>query len=270
METSVQIQNFKSYREYIEEKLKNEPFGRGGKALLAKHLSCQPSFISQILKERAVLSLEQAHDINAFFEHNKLEKDYFMNLVEHNNSGTIRLKEYFNTKLNELNKKFKLIENRFDFEELPDQEIISYYNNKINVLTHHLINIPKYGSREALSNKLGVSMNEVCSSVEFLIKNKLIEEYDEGKLRVLRKNIHIKKDSPLSQYANINIRLQNIKDIKTSKPGSISYAAHFTCSGELYEQLKSKLIETISDFSNELPKDTPEQLNSIVLDLKEI
>ncbi|MEM7647383.1 MAG: hypothetical protein AAF203_10770, partial [Pseudomonadota bacterium] len=91
--------DYNDYREYMEFKLRSDQFGRGGKARLAQHLGCQPSFVSQVLKGKSSFSLEQAFKVNALFNHNPLEREYFMTLVEWDRAGSTELRTYFSQKL---------------------------------------------------------------------------------------------------------------------------------------------------------------------------
>jgi uncharacterized protein (TIGR02147 family) len=260
----------KSFRDYIEERLKCDDFGRGGKAKLAAYLECQPSFISQVLKGKNNLSLEQGYKINSLFSHSHLEKDYFINLLEHDRAGSLELRKYFEMKLEDIKEKAKLIENHIEFEHLSEEDTIAYYDNWNHVLAHQLINIPKYQTVNALRQKLNIDDDDLKKTLSFLSSCNLIDQDEVGNLKMGTSRLHIRKGSPLADFANKTARLHNIQNLKRKDASSLNYGAYMTLSKKNYLEFKQRFVNLISELHNSLDEDEPETVCSIIIDMMEL
>ena len=68
------IFEYNNYKPYLADKLVF--LGKKQKAYkqyVAKHIGCQPSYLSQILSGKPDLMLEQAHRLNSLFSHDKTD-----------------------------------------------------------------------------------------------------------------------------------------------------------------------------------------------------
>jgi uncharacterized protein (TIGR02147 family) len=256
------------YRNYIEKKLKTKGYGRGSKAKLADLLDCQPSFISQVLKDKNTFSLEQAYKINSFFKHDNLEQDYFITLVEYDRAGTFDLKQYFEIKLKEISKKAQLLENRVKRDELSETDAMLYFSNWNHVLIRRHVDIPKYQNKRALKEKLNLTEEEITKALDFLLEKKLVVLTD-NKFTVGPQKIHIKKGSPLAQFASIKGRLKNIERLNIESEDDFNFTAEISLSSKNYREFKNELTHTVSNFIKRLDDDNAEKVCSLTIDLME-
>jgi len=257
-----------NYRSYIDKKLLTEGFGRGSKARLAELLDCQPSFISQVLKDKNTFSLEQAYKINDFFKHDSLEQDYFITLVEYDRAGSFDLKKYFETKLLQIKKKAQLLENRVKRDELSESDAMLYFSNWNHILIRRLVDIPEYQDKKALQKKLGISNEELKEAIEFLLEKKLIAQ-EKNRFIIGPQKIHIKKGSPLAQFASVKGRLKNIERLNVKSENDFNFTAEISLSRKNYREFKNELTHTISNFLKRLEDDKAEKLCSLTIDLME-
>ena len=265
------IFEFKDYRAYIETRLKSDEFGRGGKAKLAEHLSCQPSFVSQVLKGKSSFSLEQGFKLNAFFKHNLLEKEFLMILIELDRAGTADLRSYFDSKREELVEKSKLIENQMSYDQLSEADTIAYYNNWNCILIRNLLDIPSLRTVKALKQKLKISESEFLEAFDFLREKGLIHEQENGELRQGHMRLHVKKKSPLAKYANITARLQMIKNYEKANSNSLNYGHYMTLPKKSFAIFKQRFVDLIVDLNSHLDEQTePEMMAALIVDFMEI
>ena len=89
------IFKYQSYKTYLEDSL----LCKGKKGTFAKFVGCQPSFISQVLKGKPDLSLEQGLLANDFFEHSAAEAEHFLLLLQFHRAGSKRLRDHFKTQI---------------------------------------------------------------------------------------------------------------------------------------------------------------------------
>lgn len=257
------------YRVYIEKKLKTEEFGRGSKAKLAEALGCQPSFISQVLKEKNSFSLEQGFKLNEFFKHSDLEKDYFMTLLELGRAGSYELKTYYETKRTELQKKAELVENRIKYNELSELDTMAYFSNWNNVLIRQLLNIPEFNTKSKIKEKLRLDKDEVEKCLNFLTEKKLILK--EGNHFIIGpQKLHVKKGSPVAQFANAQARIQCLKKLNVGDENAVNFGAQLTLSEKNFKNFKLKLSDLLADFHKSLSDDKPEKMCSLIIDFMEV
>ena len=266
---SVSLFGESDYRVYIEKKLKTDEFGRGSKAKLAEALGCQPSFISQVLKEKNSFSLEQGYKLNEFFKHSELEIDYFMTLLELGRAGSHELKTYYEDKRTELQKKAELVENRIKYNELSELDTLAYFSNWNHVLIRQLLNIPKYSSRKKIQEKLKIDEDELEKCINFLTEKKLILK-NKDHFTIGPQKLHVKKGSPVAQFANSQARIQCLKRLDVKDKNAVNFGAQLTLSDKNFKNFKLKLSDLLAEFHKSLSDDKPEKMCSLIIDFMEV
>lgn len=264
----VDIFKEEDYRVYIEKKLKTKGYGRGSKAKIAELLDCKPSFISQVLKDKNSFNLEQGFKLNAFFKHDELEKDYFINLIEYDRAGTFNLKEYFKIKLKDIKKKAKLLENRVKRDELSESDAMAYLSNWNHVMIRRLVDIPEYQNKKALKEKLKLQDKDLEEALNFLIEKKLIIK-EKNKFITGPQKIHMKKGSPLVQFAGVKSRLKNLERLHNVSENNFTFTAEISLSRKNYIDFKNEITNFVSSFLKSLEDDKAEKVCSLTIDLME-
>ena len=89
------VYEFLTYKAYLKYKTDNKLGHWGLKGKLAQHIGCQGTYLSQVLKGTAELSLEQAFLASDFFGHTEEEKKYFILLHQKDRAGNKDLKKFF-------------------------------------------------------------------------------------------------------------------------------------------------------------------------------
>lgn len=270
--SEITVFNYSDYRTYIEKKIKTKEFGRGGKAKMAVHLGCQPSFVSQVLKGKSSFSLEQGFKLNSFFRHNTLMKDYFMVLIERDRAGTFELQKYFESKQKDLLEKSKLIENQMEFDQISEGDAMVYYSNWNHVLVRNLIDIPKYKNTDVLREKLNLNKKDMAEVLDFLLKKDLVVKDKKGLLQIGHKRLHIKKGSPVAKFGNITTRLEMIKNLEKESYDSIHYTCNMTLAKNKLEEFKKRFVTLIAELNEELNDEQHESetMATLVVDFAEV
>ncbi len=256
------------YRSYLEERLSSPEFGRGAKLKLANFLSCQPSFISQVLSGKNDLSLEHAHKMNHFFNHADEESQYFITLVMLSKAGSFDLQKFFREQLRKQREQQMQIHKVVQKRELREDELLYYYSNWLCVSIHMLVTIEKYQDPKTLQAKLGAADAEFLEAVNFLSRTGLIDSIN-GRLEVGDNHIHLKKTSPYAQSASVLTRLKVLEKLKLSDPRAVNYSSNFTISKRSYEALRKRILDFVVELDEHIQADDPEEFCTLVLDLIE-
>ena len=85
----IDIYEFNKTSQIFKTAIRSKPNrGRGVRALLAKFVGCQPTYISHVLSERTLFSLEQCEAACRFFEFNIESTHFCLNLLNLERAGT--------------------------------------------------------------------------------------------------------------------------------------------------------------------------------------
>src|SRR6185312_16823085 len=99
MAKELSIYEYSDYKAYLRSKVGDKAARRGLKSALAKALSCQPTYISQVLNGHAHFSSEQVMDLNEFLGHSQDEGHFFLLLVQKDRAGKQSLRKYFQAQI---------------------------------------------------------------------------------------------------------------------------------------------------------------------------
>lgn len=93
------IFSYNSHFDYLTHVLSGANSPRGTKGKLAEFLGVHPPYLSQILKKKYSLSLEQADQVNSFLDHSPDESSFFLMLVSRDRAGTVSLRDFLRPRL---------------------------------------------------------------------------------------------------------------------------------------------------------------------------
>lgn len=262
------IYEFKDYRKYLIETLDSEKLGRGARRRLAEYLGCQPSFISQVLKEKNEISLEHAYKINDFLNHSEDEKHFFMSLVLLSKAGSTELQTYYKDLIKDLKGKQLQISKVVHRQEIRDQDALYYYSNWLCVSIHMLVSVPKYQDIKNMKAKLGAEEREFDQALSFLKNSGLVVE-KQGKLSTGAAHIHLKKGSVFAQAASVIMRLKTLEMLNLEHSKDLNYSLAFTLSEGALDTLRTKILDLIGELGPMIEGEDPEKFCTLILDLIE-
>jgi len=240
------IFEFKSTLAFLIDRLGNKNQRRGLKSSLCKRMSCQTSHLSQVLSEKTQLTLEQGVAACEFFQLSELSKKYFMLLLQKERSGSLELREYYVSELeNCLKAKDKLSERLKDeTESLPDEAKEQYYSNWTYLAVHILTSIPGFDSAKSISSRLGLTEYETEQILQFLEQYDFIKNVD-MKYEIGSRHLHIEKSDPLNLHHQINWRLKALEKVKSKNSAEVNYSAVYSLSKKDADVLKENILKLI-------------------------
>lgn len=258
---------YKHYRDYLKVKLSTTGASRGIRTKLAEKTRTHPAFISKVLSGANDLSPEHIPPTNELLGHTSEEAHFFTLLVLQARAGTQELKKYYQTQIQEILLKRNEFLERVKIEgkvAVADQSI--YYSKWYYLAIHILVNIPKYQTREAIAERLKLSLNTVSKATEALIKMGLIESKN-GKFIIGKKRIHLDKHSPFIGQLHGNARAHALSKIAEGEDYDLHFSIGFTMSKKLYDEYRSRLLDLVTEFEKKFIEDEPDDFFCLNIDL---
>lgn len=266
------IFNFSHYRPYLQGRL--EAAGaRGSKAAIAQAMGVQATYVSQVLQDKAHLSLEQAEAANSFFQHTQQEGHFFLLLIQKDRAGTKSLRQYFQKQIDEvLSSRMVLTERLEKFQQISDEDRGWYYSSWIPAALHIATTIPTLRTPESLSSALQLPVEKILGTLEKLESIGLVRknglEYFPGiqQIRLGNDTHHILKH-------HMNWRLQAMSSLDREKLSELHYSAVVSLSQKDVLKIKDNILEFIKE-NLAIIKDSKEEelyvLNFDFFDLKKV
>jgi uncharacterized protein (TIGR02147 family) len=225
-----EIYEYKSYKQYLNDWL-DDPArggGYGSRAKFAKAIGCQTSYIAQVLKGSAHLSLEQLEAANSFMGHSEQEGLYLLTLLQYERAGTSQLQARFKKQLDEIKDSRLLLKNRLGVGQplSPEQQAI-YYSAWYYSAIHLMVSQSRFQSAKSIAEYLGLDVLRANSAIQFLLETGLIEKKG-SHFRIGQKRIHLGSDSPLISKHHINWRLQAIRALEKDRKENLHYSSVVT------------------------------------------
>lgn len=234
-----------TYRNYLKNRLGGLGHRTGQKAAAAQAIACHPTYLSQVLNDKADLSLEQAERLSSHLNHSKDETDFFLLLVLKARAGTSSLRAHFQDQIDAQLTKRLMIKNRIDKKtRISSQDEAKFYSSWYYGVTHVLVSIPALRTREALLNHLKISAEQLSEILEFLTEIGLIEKHGE-KYQHGPKMVHLGSDSANIVRHHLNWRLRCMRVIEERNASEVHYSAAVSLSQKDAEKMKRILVDSL-------------------------
>ncbi len=239
---------YRDYKQLVNDliEIRQKISGRGERKKISEFIGCQVSHTTSVLSGESHFSLEQADGLARYLGFDYSEKDFFFTLIQLNRAGTESLKEFFEKKLWELQRKFSQVTKGKPLQgELPAAEKEIFFSSWINSAVLALINIKKFQTREALAKKLNLSLERIDKVLSFLIQNKLCKK-DNLRYYAGDTLIHLPHDSELIQRHHLNWRLKSLHDLEEINSDDFRYSGVITISEKDYPKIREALSKAIA------------------------
>jgi len=187
-------------------------------------------------------------------------------LVQLARAGTKRLREYFELKIRTSQNQRLQIKNRVVAPmSLSLEARAIYYSDWIYAAVHVLISLSEFQSREALSKKLGLTIQRTAEVLDFLIRVGLVQK-KENRFSVGQKRLHLRGDSPFVIAHHTNWRLQALQSLATDREKGLHYSSIVSLSEEDLNVCRSLFVAMIESFNSRVEKSKDETAAVLTLD----
>lgn len=234
-----------TYRSYLKQRLGNSRQRTGEKMKAAKAISCHTTYLSQVLNDKAELSLEQADLMNTFLGHTKDESEFFILLVLKARAGTVRLKTHFQEQIDSTLAKRVIIKSRINQStKISLEDESRFYSRWYYGAIHVLVSIPELKTREAIASYLKLPMERVTDFLEFLVQLGLVERQgDHFKHR--SQMVHLGNDSSNIVKHHLNWRMRAMRVIEETGASQTHYSAAVSLSRKDAAKIKQVLVDSL-------------------------
>jgi uncharacterized protein (TIGR02147 family) len=245
MEIMKEIYQYDDYKKYLVDALMS--LGHGSRLKFAEALKCQPAYVSQVLNQHAHLSLEQGVDASGFFNLDRDEEDYFLNMLQLAKAGTTKLKNVFESKIQAMRERRAQLSNRVTgTEELDEVTQARYYSRWYYAAIHILVTVPSYRNKESMSKYLGISLATVNEALEFLQENGLVVSGPAG-FTTGRTRVFLKGDAPAIVQHHQNWRLRAMDSFISGKKENVHFSSVYSLSHQDFIKIKEKLLTQLQE-----------------------
>lgn len=241
----MQVWEFQNYRDYLVSRLGPEGSRSGGRKELASAIQVHTTHISQVLKGKAELSLEQAEAINTVFGHTEDEGEYFLLLLLKDRAGTPKLKKRFESKIQKMRDARLNIRERLNADNvITEKDREKFYSSAVYGAVHVLCSIPQFRDVKSLAEALKLPRKRVAEIVEFLLRIGVLKN-ENDQLLPGTKHVHLSNDSEMVLKHHTNWRMHAISSLQFLDKEDLHYSACLSISHEGAFIVKEAILETL-------------------------
>ena len=241
----MRIWEFTSYRPYLVERLGAEGSRTGLRKKLAEAISVHATFVSQVLKEKADFSLEQAEAINGFFEHTEDEGEYFILLILKDRAGADKLRARFARKIKAVRENRLNIRKRLEVDaEISEKDRERFYSTYIYGAIHVLTSLPGFNSIDALAQAVKLSRARTKEAVDFLLRIGVVKESG-GKLGPGPSHVHLGNQSEIILKHHSNWRMHALSELQFLDREDVHYSACLSLSRADVFRVKESILQNL-------------------------
>lgn len=252
MSTVFETNNYKSY-------LQSRLGAKGAKTEFAKHLGCQPSFLSQVLCGSPSLSLEQGVLANDYFEHSKAESRHFLALLQLERAGSARLKLHFQNELKQSLEEHRRLTNRLErARELDEAARATYYSSWAYGAVHVLSSLPCADQLGEIQEHTGLNAEDLSKVLRFLAEHGLITRRD-GVWRPAQTRIHLPDCDPLVMNHHRNFRARAMQEMQLPKDENLHYSLLMAISRPDSQRIRDLILRLVED-TDKIMRPSPEEV----------
>ncbi len=239
------IFEFSNYKTYLKYKTEELPGAWGTKVRLAEAMGCQAAYLSQVLKDKAELSLEQVLKASAFFQLDDDEKSYFMLVHQMDRAGSPELIKYFKDQVSLILEKRMVLAKRLSAtEQLNEKDLAIYYSSWIYAALHMAVTIPQFQTKEDLWKIFKIKAKKINEALQFLIETGLITE-GHGRFKTGKTAVRLGNDSNWIIKHHTNWRLKAIQNLENEDIHDLHYSGVMTLSEKDAVKVKDLFLENL-------------------------
>lgn len=262
----IQLYEFIDYKIYLKKalnyRLKSQ---KGVRSRLAEAISCRSGYITQVLEGAANLSLEQADFTSQFLGHTDEESEYFLLLVIYERAGTKQLKGKIEKQIRRNQELHLNLKNRFKVNIISEESQMILYSSWQYLAILTLIGVPKFQSKESLSEYLQLPLKRISEIFETLEQHGLIS-FKNGRYFPEINRTHLGKDSPMISKHHINWRLKAIQSIEKQVDADLHYSSVVSLAVKDVPIVKERLIKALEETSTIISPSKEECVFSLCMD----
>lgn len=262
-----ELYSYSSYREFLKSRLPSSGEGRGTRAKLAAHLSCQPSFISLVLSAKAHLNEDMAFAAGEYLKLTPEELQFFLLLFHFEKAGSHKLRFYYQEQIHRIRQKRTEVRSHVEADlEIDFTKQMRFFSEWLYIAIFTAVQIPELREEKKLADKLHLSEGIVRKSVEWMIEQGFLKR-ERNHLSPTSQRIHLAGDSPFIDQHHRNWRNEAVRSLNRKTDSNLHYSGALSMSQADYFRVRELLLQGISNIESILKPSKDEELVGIGLDL---
>jgi uncharacterized protein (TIGR02147 family) len=266
MAKELSIFEYTEYKPYLRSKVGDKAARRGLKSALAKALSCQPTYISQVLNGHAHFSSEQVMDLNEFLGHSREEGHFFLLLVQKERAGKLSLRKYFQDQINTILDARMVLHKRLGAQTVLSEEAkVTFYSSWHYLAIQVALTIPHLQTKPAVAAHFQLPLKKVVQTIEFLMSIGLARQVGEH-FESTGVWTRVESDSPHVARHHSQWRLQAMRSLDRADLEDLHYSAVVSLSRADIRALKSQMFDHIQEYVTQVKASKEEEVYGLCLD----
>lgn len=237
---------------------------------VARKIQIQPSYLTNVLKNRSDLNTDQLFQILHLFELNDDEIQFGLDLLEWERSShpkrRSQLKERIKAKRDAKLRAEHFIAHDPSMTSTPVALTLQrYYLDPLFPIIHMYFGLDKVETNfKILAENLQIPEHRLTEIIKYLQQENLIE-FKQGRYRLKKDQLHLPKDSPLTKAHQLGLKSLALEHfLRSDTEKHYSFMASFNGNPEVKLQIQVeflKFIKKCQALSNQAPAENITQLN---------
>jgi uncharacterized protein (TIGR02147 family) len=241
--------------------------GRGEISRIARHLSVSTTLVSQVLAGEKSFTAEQSRALTKYLGLVGIEADYLMFLVQSDRAGSMELREFWKSKLDELRERSLKLSNRVSPKRvLNEQERATFYSSPLYSAIRLYTSVGEAGKSAAeIAERFRITRAKTAEILKFLTETGLCGQRSE-RYFMGAQSTHLEKGSAFLPRHHSNWRLRAIRHSEELSDSELMYTAPVSLSRADFDHLREEMVGMIKKFLHTVHASPAEDVACLNLD----
>ncbi len=196
-----------------------------------------------------------------------METEYFLLLLQYERAGTVKLKKFYQIKIDEIKKNSLNLAKRMEVErKLTDLERAVFYSKWIYMATWLFLAVDGGQSLESVVQRFSIPRTEATDIINFLKSIGLCVQEDEI-YKVQSQYIHLEFGSPFLGRHHSNWRVKALQRIDDLSEEELMYTVPFAINREDFARVRENLLQVIKSSMKTILDSPSKDLACMTIDL---
>ncbi len=244
----MEVLNIENYRHFIRFYLaKRSPRGRGEIGKLAKFIRVHSTFVSQVLAGTKDFNVEQSYAITEYLQLTKIEKKFFLLLVQKDRAGTVNVKNYFKNEIEELKSSMLTVSKHLNKPSiLTKEDSAIFYSTWLYSAIRLFCSIDPGKTLDEIGLQFHLGRKKASNYVDFLERAGLIL-LEDGLYKLGEAHTHLSGDSPFIIKHHMNWRIKALQRHENIRREELAFTAPISLSKKDFLKIRENLLSSIKE-----------------------
>jgi uncharacterized protein (TIGR02147 family) len=259
---------FEDYRQVLEELIRGRDAKRGKQTELAAAMGCQPSYLLQVLKQKAELTEDHGLKLCQHLGYDDPETEYFVLMLRMARAATPELVRFLERKRAVLQREARELGPKVEARSFVESEkfLSQYFASWVASTLHIATSAKKYQTVSALAERFALPLETVEANLKFLEKAELVVR--EGKtFSFAGGSVHLPRHAALNTTHQTSRRMQALRSIEINDDEDVHFSSVFTLDRKTYLEIRKQLRELIADAHRRIHAGGTDEVYGLCLDL---